>query len=34
MNLSAKQKQNHKHREQIVLPRGREKEWDGLGVWG
>ena len=35
MNLSTKQKQTHRHREQIVVAKeevGRER--DGLGVWG
>ena len=35
MNLSTKQKQTHRHREQICgCQGGGGKEWDGLGVWG
>ena len=35
MNLSIKQKQTHKHREQTCgCQGGKEREWDGWGVWG
>ena len=34
INLSTRQKQTYKHREQTCGCQGRgEKEWDGLGVW-
>ena len=34
LNLSTEQKQTHRQREQIWLPRGRGKKWDGWGVCG
>ena len=35
MNLSTKQKQSHRHREQIFgCQEGGGREWDGQGVWG
>ena len=35
MNLSTKQKQTHRHREQTCGAWwGGEREWDGQGVWG
>ena len=35
MNISAKQKQTHKHGEQTCGYQGEgERKWDGLGVWG
>ena len=35
MNLPTKQKQTHRHREQICGCQGEEgREWDGWGVWG
>ena len=35
MSLSTKQKQTHKHGEQTCgCQEGKEREWDGLGVWG
>ena len=35
MNLSVKQKQTHKYREQICgCQGGGGREWDGQGVWG
>ena len=35
MNLSTKQKQTHRHREQTSgCQGGGGMEWDGLGVWG
>ena len=35
MNLSTKQKQTHRYREQTRgYQEGGEREWDGLGVWG
>ena len=35
INLSVKQKQTHRYREQTCGCQGRkEKEWDGLGIWG
>ena len=35
MNLSTKQKQTHRHREQTCGCQGRGgREWDGLGVGG
>ena len=35
MNLSIKQKQTHRLKEQICGCQGGEgKEWDRLGVWG
>ena len=35
MNLSTKQKQTHRHREQTCgCQGGGGKKWDGLGVWG
>ena len=35
MNLSAEQKQTHRHGEQTCgCLGGKEREWDGLGVWG
>ena len=34
MNLPTKQKQTHKMwRTDLWLPRGKRREWDGLGVW-
>ena len=33
MNLSTKQKQTHRHREQTCGCQGMGKELDGLGVW-
>ena len=27
-------KENHGHGEDLWLPRGRGREWDGLGIWG
>ena len=32
MNLSAKQKETHRHREQTCGCQGGRGEWDGLGV--
>ena len=34
MNLSIKQKQTHRHREQTVVAKGLGREWDGWEVWG
>ena len=35
MNLSTKQKSNHRHEEQTCgCQGGGEREWDGVGVWG
>ena len=34
MNLSTKQKQTYRNREQICGCQGMGREWDGLGVWG
>ena len=35
MNLSTKQKQTHRQREQICgCQVGEEREWNGRGVWG
>ena len=35
MNLSTKQKQTHRHKEQTCgCQGGWGKEWDGQGVWG
>ena len=34
MNLFKKQKQIHRHREQICGCLGGERERDGLGIWG
>ena len=35
MNISAKQKQTHKHGEQTCGYQGEgERKWDGLGGWG
>ena len=35
MNVSTKQKQTHRHREETFsCPGAGEREWDGLGVWG
>ena len=35
INLSTKQKQTQRYREQTWCCReGGEREWDGLGVWG
>ena len=34
-NLSAKQKQTHRYREQTCGCQGAgRREWDGLGIWG
>ena len=33
MSLSTEQKQTHTWRADLWLPRGRERDWDGLGVW-
>ena len=34
MNLSAKQKQTHKHKKQTSgCQGGQGREWEGLGVW-
>ena len=34
MDLSTEQKETHRWRTNLWLPRGREREQDGLGVWG
>ena len=35
MNLSIKQKQTYRHREQTCsCQRAGGREWDGLGIWG
>ena len=35
INLSAKQKQTHRHEKQIGrCQEGEGREWDGWGVWG
>ena len=35
MNISTKQKQTHRHREQTYSCQGRGwKKWDGWGFWG
>ena len=35
MNLSAKQRQTHRHREETCgCQKGGRRKWDGLGIWG